>query len=194
LDSATGGLILVAVNGAAAAAAKEAFLRLEVRKTYYAVVQRRRNFSGGRWRDRISTDRSGNRLRANGDCRRGAEALADVAQVDSSNFNGIDLSILKLQPITGRTHQLRYQCALRSMAIVGDKTYGDFSFNRRVAKELAVRGLQLHSAEIEITNWHFADGRSFFARSPRLEFFLDWGRFSSGELDLPRQKCRRLVV
>ena len=39
-------------------------------------------------------------------------------------------ALLELQPKTGRTHQLRIQCANRGFPIVGDQTYGDFQKNR----------------------------------------------------------------
>ena len=38
------------------------------------------------------------------------------------------------QCLTGRSHQLRVQCAKRHLPIVGDQTYGDFPRNRDFAK------------------------------------------------------------
>ena len=47
-------------------------------------------------------------------------------------------------PLTGRTHQLRVQCALRGITrSVGDKSYGDFSFNRKIARAAKVDRLML---------------------------------------------------
>jgi hypothetical protein len=63
------------------------------------------------------------------------------------------------------------------MAIVGDRTYGDFALNRCVARELGVRELQLLSAEIAFPCGTFIGGRQFVARSPHLESFLDWSKF-----------------
>ena len=177
LDSATGGLILLATSAATAAKAREAFRRREVQKTYYAVVFGGHNFRGGRWRDRIRTERRENRLRTDGGSGAAMEALCDAMLVEQRDFGGIDLAILELHPITGLTHQLRYQCASRSMAVVGDRTYGNFHLNRRVAKELAVKGLQLHSAEIAFPSGTFIDGRQFHARSTELDAFVDWRRF-----------------
>ena len=61
------------------------------------------------------------------------------------------MALLELQPKTGRTHQLRIQCANRGLPIVGDRTYGDFSKNRL----LQDMDLLLHSESIELS---FKDG------------------------------------
>jgi len=55
------------------------------------------------------------------------------------------MALLELRPTTGRTHQLRIQCANRGVPIVGDRTYGEFKKNR----ELKDQSLRLHSESIE---------------------------------------------
>jgi 23S rRNA-/tRNA-specific pseudouridylate synthase len=54
-----------------------------------------------------------------------------------------------MEPLTGRTHQLRVQCALRGIPIIGDKSYGDFSYNRKLSRASKTDRLCLHAAEIE---------------------------------------------
>ena len=56
------------------------------------------------------------------------------------------LSLIQLEPKTGRSHQLRVQCAQRHLPIVGDATYGDFRLNRAFAKTTGEKRLFLHSA------------------------------------------------
>ena len=55
------------------------------------------------------------------------------------------MALLELQPKTGRTHQLRIQCANRGLPIVGDRTYGDFQRNKALKGE----ALFLHSESVE---------------------------------------------
>jgi 23S rRNA-/tRNA-specific pseudouridylate synthase len=55
--------------------------------------------------------------------------------------------LIKLEPRTGRSHQLRVQCAKRHLPIVGDQTYGDFTRNRAFAKQAGTKRLFLHSSE-----------------------------------------------
>ncbi len=57
------------------------------------------------------------------------------------------LTLIKLEPRTGRSHQLRVQCAKRHLPIVGDQTYGDFKANRALAKATGCKRLCLHSSE-----------------------------------------------
>ena len=54
----------------------------------------------------------------------------------------------KLEPHTGRSHQLRVQCAKRGLPIVGDRTYGNFAANREFVKGGGARRMFLHSLEI----------------------------------------------
>lgn len=56
------------------------------------------------------------------------------------------MALLELRPGTGRTHQLRIQCANRGLPIVGDRTYGDFTKNRNSK----VESLFLHAESIEL--------------------------------------------
>ena len=55
------------------------------------------------------------------------------------------LAMIQLEPRTGRSHQLRVQCAKRHLPIVGDATYGDFEHNRAFAKRTGEKRLFLHS-------------------------------------------------
>jgi tRNA pseudouridine32 synthase/23S rRNA pseudouridine746 synthase len=52
-------------------------------------------------------------------------------------------SWLALEPLTGRTHQLRVHCAAMGWPIAGDSTYGR-------AERFTGPGLQLHAARIQI--------------------------------------------
>jgi len=56
---------------------------------------------------------------------------------------GKDLTWLALEPVTGRTHQLRVHCAVMGWAIVGDSVYG-------TAPRLGGAGLHLHAREVVV--------------------------------------------
>ena len=60
------------------------------------------------------------------------------------------IALLKLAPKTGRTHQLRVQSAIRKVPIIGDRTYGNFSLNRKIAKLSKENRLFLHASEISL--------------------------------------------
>ncbi len=64
------------------------------------------------------------------------------------------LTWLALEPLTGRTHQLRVHCAAMGWPILGDTIYGTQASLRRLRKEALPRsggpGLHLHSREIVV--------------------------------------------
>jgi 23S rRNA-/tRNA-specific pseudouridylate synthase len=81
------------------------------------------------------------------------------------------LALLRLEPRTGRSHQLRVQCARRGLPIVGDQTYGDFARNREFARQAGTKRLFLHSMETSF-EYEFGGRRhAFSAKSPLPEEF-----------------------
>jgi tRNA pseudouridine32 synthase/23S rRNA pseudouridine746 synthase len=65
------------------------------------------------------------------------------------------LSWLALEPVTGRTHQLRVHCSALGFAIFGDDIYGNEASQRRAQQMKFVPradapGLQLHAREIVV--------------------------------------------
>ena len=77
------------------------------------------------------------------------------------------LSLIELKPKTGRTHQLRVQCASRNVPILGDATYGDFRFNRQMAATLGSRRLFLHAFSVSF-NYRASDVSRLFEAKAEL--------------------------
>ena len=84
-------------------------------------------------------------------------------------------ALIRLEPRTGRSHQLRVQCAKRRLPIIGDQTYGDFPLNRSFAKANKTKRLFLHSLETSFT-YEFAGKKFAFKASAPLpqEFTLGY--------------------
>ena len=82
---------------------------------------------------------------------------------------------IQLEPRTGRSHQLRVQCSKRSLPIVGDQTYGNFSRNRSFAQQnesVSKKRMFLHCLETSF-RYDFKGGRfQFVARAPLPDDFL----------------------
>ncbi|MBP51742.1 MAG: hypothetical protein CMI27_01210 [Opitutae bacterium] len=146
LDSPTSGVLLATTNLDASKALKNAFKHREVRKTYYAIVRCRSNPRLGTWKDSLIERKNAGKLRVV----RGKGSLAITDASLTRKPGGLyGLSMLKLIPKTGRTHQLRVQSAIRDLPIIGDRSYGDFSLNRKIARASKVDRLCLHAANIE---------------------------------------------
>lgn len=177
LDSPTSGVILLALNAELARILKEQFATHHVSKTYFALVRKVPSRPAGTWQDTLSKDvyRAG----------RLVEGVVKVPaktryQTVTSPVGGFPVTLLKLLPVTGRTHQLRVQCSKHGHPIVGDQTYGKFSFNREIRSETGVKRLLLHSAETSLRYTWKGKVTQFRAESPLPEAFREVMRFRPG--------------
>lgn len=164
LDSATSGLILVASDGELAREVREQFRRRKVRKVYQALVFGRPRAAAETWRDVLSVNRKGGHIRtAAGAGNLPAESTMTLVK---SPGLGAGTSLVQLEPHTGRSHQLRVQCAKRGLPIVGDRTYGNFAANKAFARGGGPKRMFLHSLEVGFEYSHKGRQSAFFARAP----------------------------
>jgi 23S rRNA-/tRNA-specific pseudouridylate synthase len=173
LDSATSGVILAAGNESLAAEIRAHFKRKQVRKLYAALVFGNPRQPIELWRDLLAVDKRGGRIRTGTSAGHvPAESRMTVLRAGRSEPR---LALLRLEPRTGRSHQLRVQCAKRHLPIVGDQTYGDFAANRAFAKATKEKRMFLHSMETSF-DYEFG-GRSFrfTAKAPLPEAFERFG-------------------
>jgi len=197
LDSATSGLLLVCANRELALKIRQRFRERAVHKVYAALVFGKlgQGQGGGAkrgsaapiiWRDRLSIEKRGGQIRtkaatgadarlatsgraSGGAVRGGVSAETRVKALRT----GAAVSLLQLEPLTGRSHQLRVQCARRGLPIVGDATYGDFAANRAFSKaHHGTRGrLFLHSLETRFDYEWRGKKTHFTAQAPLPEVF-----------------------
>lgn len=123
LDRDTSGVLVLARAPGVAAKLASAFRGHGMEKTYWAVVAGRpvpadgridlALVRTGRWTDRVAL--------AEQDDAEAARAITDYRTLD---YAARKLAWLELQPLTGRTHQLRVHCAALGTPILGDAKYG----------------------------------------------------------------------
>ena len=163
LDSATSGVILAAANEPLAREVRAQFRRKQVRKTYNALVFGRPKVPRQVWHDRLMIEKHGGQVRTSGagniPCESHMQILHRVEGPPA-------LSLLQLEPRTGRSHQLRVQCAMRHLPIVGDATYGDFGRNREFAKACGSKRLFLHSLATRFEYEFAGRTHAFAAEAP----------------------------
>lgn len=171
LDSAATGVILLCSNADLAAQMREQFTLQKVEKTYIAIVKGRPPNLPAVWIDRLEkrSSRSGPvRARPGGP----TASIARTAQHCLRGHAGrAGLSMMQLSPQTGRTHQLRCQCAIRGHPILGDRVYGDFQLNRSFAAIAEEKRLFLHAASIKLSFQAGGANHHFEAESPLPESF-----------------------
>jgi tRNA pseudouridine65 synthase len=164
LDSATSGVILVAADGDLATEIRAHFKRKQVRKVYHALV-----FGAPRqpielWRDLLSIEKRAGQIRTSVTLGHvPAECRMTVVRPGRKEPR---LALVRLEPRTGRSHQLRVQCAKRGLAIVGDQTYGDFRANREFAKLAETKRMFLHSSETTFEYEWRGSKYTFSAKAP----------------------------
>ncbi len=112
LDSLTSGLVIFAKTRQALLALGEAMMAREIEKTYHTVVIGKTPLSGN-----IQHPIEG------------AEALTTYRRLETipSLISGT-LSVLKVVPLTGRTHQIRIHLSREGFPVLGDKLYGKDGF------------------------------------------------------------------
>ncbi len=164
LDSATSGVILAASNRELAMEIRAQFKRRQVRKVYQALVFGAPRQPVELWRDMLLVEKKGGMIRtAGGAGQVPAESRMSVARTGRREPR---VTLVRLEPRTGRSHQLRVQCAKRGVPIVGDQTYGDFRANREFAKLAGTKRLFLHSMETSF-EYEFRQAKhSFAAKAP----------------------------
>lgn len=141
LDAPVSGVLVVAKTSAAAAELAGQFRERSVRKEYVAVVTGRFPAPLGQWVDwhdliarRPNEQRSTIRFAS---AEPGGADAADDDESDPAGFTARpahvrarvvrragEVSLVELEPSTGRRHQLRLQLAARGCPIVGDRLYG----------------------------------------------------------------------
>jgi 23S rRNA pseudouridine955/2504/2580 synthase len=144
LDRDTSGCLLFAKHRQALLALQGMLLDKSLSKNYNAVVK-------GNWPVELTEIRlplkkfnlpnGERRMRVDSD---GKPALSRIKLLQS----GKQFSVIRVELITGRTHQIRVHCQAQGHEIAGDDKYGDAAFNR-VMRKRGIKRLMLHAASLE---------------------------------------------
>ncbi len=166
LDMDTSGLVVIALTKRACSAFGRMFCFKEVSKTYLAVVTGNTK-PEGEINLPIRCDIEHRPLQIV-DFEQGKQSLTLYEKITDYTVNPkiiktFDYSILKLTPVTGRSHQLRLHLASIDHAILGDRFYAD-----EKTKTAASR-LCLHAAVLAFTHPFTGEQLSFTSKP---EFLL----------------------
>lgn len=131
LDAATSGIVVVSKTNSAHTSLAKLFEERKVHKTYHAIVHGIPSPNKGIMRTPVN----------------GLQSESNYQVVDTSpSLKNKNISLLKLSPKTGRTHQLRIHCSQMGHPIMGDKIYAGENGT------LTHKGLFLAATSIEFTH------------------------------------------
>ncbi|MDE2582081.1 MAG: RluA family pseudouridine synthase [Rhodospirillales bacterium] len=158
LDRDTSGVLVLARTPGVAAKLAAAFRSRSVEKTYWAVVARLPVPSEGRIDlplRRFSGLRGGRTAPAERSDPEAARAITEFRTLDHAG----KLAWLELQPLTGRTHQLRVHCVAIGAPILGDVTYAEPDQNGAFAATVSGLSEAMHLHARRLVLPHPAGGR-----------------------------------
>ena len=136
LDQATSGLVLMARHPQAQRRLGLAFEERRVAKRYQAVVQGRMDAANGAWHAidlPIAADWARRPLRVI-DAEKGKPSLTRWRAL--AHGAAVGTTRIELEPVTGRTHQLRVHLAAVGHPILGDALYADAATQARAPRLL----------------------------------------------------------
>jgi 23S rRNA pseudouridine955/2504/2580 synthase len=163
LDRETSGVLLVAKKRAALTALHAALRDREVDKRYTVLVR-------GKWRDKMravdlaleSYVKVDGERRVRVD-REGRHSRTIFRLLRSWQAADPPVTLLEAELMTGRTHQIRVHLAHLGFPLAGDDKYGDFAWNRLLAKQ-GLQRMFLHAGRLEFT--HPLSGAKMTIESP----------------------------
>lgn len=126
LDVVTGGVMLYSKDRNLTGKLSELVSTKEYKKTYLAVVVSSPEVDSGEMTDLLFHDKQKNKTYVVKKERRGVKPAALKYRTLESIIlpSGEQISLMEIELLTGRTHQIRVQFASRKMALLGDGKYG----------------------------------------------------------------------
>lgn len=163
LDRNTSGLLIGAKNYEALKSINEAIKNRKIDKFYRCIVvgsvEKEMEL-----RDYLEKDESKNKVAVSsrsGDNRK--EIVTIIRPVKSSNR----YSLLEVELITGRTHQIRAHLAAKGNPIIGDRKYGDSEENKKFKQKYGLESQYLHAYRLKFDglsgNLEYLNGREFIS-------------------------------
>ncbi len=165
LDRETSGVLLVAKRRPALTALHAAWRAGEVDKRYQVLVR-------GRWRDakrvvrlavhRYTTREGERRVRVEDE---GQHAQTTFRRLAVWPERDPPLALLEAELHTGRTHQIRVHLTHLGFPLAGDDKYGDFGWNRELAKA-GLKRMFLHAARLALAHPRTGEALAFASPLP----------------------------
>jgi len=171
LDRPVSGATVFAKTSKALTRINNSFQKKEVKKTYLAITRSQPEEFEGRLEHYLLKDNEKNRVKLFGKQKKGSKkAVLDYKLIASIN----GYTLLRVHPLTGRSHQIRAQLSKMGSIIIGDRKYGNHT------KALEDYSIGLHCYKMELEHPTLKEERSFIAKLPKAPH---WNFFSNLDLN-----------
>lgn len=121
-------------------------------------------------RDRIAKDHGTNISQVTDDAKEGKSAETFVTPIASKN----GFSVVEVELVTGRTHQIRVHLSHEGHPLLGDIKYGDQRVNGMAKNKLGITTQLLHAYQLKFSglegNFAYLNGKTVKAKLPRKNF------------------------
>jgi len=162
IDKDTSGILILAKDEISMKRMQKKFKKREVKKTYLALVSGKMRYQNGTI-DAPITRNLRKRTKYTVSHRENNHNARDAITSYSVLFEFPDSSLVRLYPLTGRTHQIRVHLSYYGNPILGDKLYGKFKNFKRLA---------LHAYAVEF--FHPVTQNHITTNTPLPQIFRDY--------------------
>ena len=122
LDRNTSGLMVLAKRTKSARRLTESLQKRLLKREYVGIVMNPPVQQKGHWSHLLEKDPKTNETRVSP---RGRPAQLNYRLLKKSVISGAPVGLMEFQLETGRSHQIRIQCATEGSPLIGDQKYGD---------------------------------------------------------------------
>ena len=130
IDRNTGGIVIAAKNAESLRILNQKLKDRELEKYYLCVVHGKISKKSGMLTGWLSKDEKKNKVYVYDKSVVGSKEIRTKYKVLKDSG---DMSLLEIELLTGRTHQIRVQCASRKMPLLGDEKYGSRIHTKNIA-------------------------------------------------------------
>jgi len=164
LDQDASGVLIAAKDRESMQKMRRIFEENRIEKDYVVLLAGVIRPVKGTWRDALDEKRVDGKIRASVLKSGKPNSELHYTAKESFVYAGEPLTLVQIQLVSGRTHQIRVQSAYRGMPVAGDDIYGRFTLNRRLKKEAVLKRLFLHAFRLSF--YHPTTGKKMEILDP----------------------------
>ena len=170
IDRPVSGVLVLAKDRRSARRISQQFERRQVEKTYWALVEGHVQPAEGTWTDHLKKVYGKPRSQVvEASDPDGQIAILHYEVLQHASLAGLPESLLEITLETGRTHQIRIQCASRGHILLGDELYGSQRPFGPPSDDERMRFIALHARSLKFR--HPVTKETIMAVAPLPEYW-----------------------